>query len=170
MNVYLIGFMGSGKSAYAERLAKQLKWHLMDLDKVVEEKAELSIPEIFNAHGEAYFRRLETEALKSTESISNTVIATGGGAPCSDQNIDWMNQNGITVYLKLLEDKLLKRLKKGQEKRPLITGMNADQLQKFVSENLKARSYYYLQAQIVIDPIDYSPKMLKQELKNRMHG
>lgn len=170
MKIYLIGFMGSGKTVYGERLAKQLKWDFYDLDQLVEAKAGMTVQAIFQGQGEAYFRKLEKKALRETKDLHQTVIATGGGAPAYHDNIDWMNTHGDTIYLKLLEEKLAKRLKKEKDKRPLIQGMKDHQLQNFISEKLKERSYYYLQAKRVIDPIHVQPnelaKLLKTETTN----
>ncbi len=166
MKIYLIGFMGSGKTVYGERLAKQLKWDFYDLDQLVEAKAGMAIQAIFQGQGEAYFRELEKEALRETAGIDQGIIATGGGAPAFHANMDWMNENGDTVYLKLLEEKLLKRLKKEQDKRQLIQGMKEKELQQFISEKLRERSYYYLQANRIIDPIDVQPNELGKLIKS----
>lgn len=167
MKIYLVGFMGSGKTVYGERLAKQLKWHSYDLDQMVEEGAGSSIAELFRSQGESYFRKLEKEALKRTAELDNAVIATGGGAPTYEDNMQWMNENGETIYLKLLPDKLLKRLKKEQDKRPLIQGMKENDLQQVIHEKLKARTFYYLQAHRIIDPLDVQPKELSKLIKSQ---
>jgi shikimate kinase len=164
MKLYLIGFMGSGKSAYGQQLAQLLNWDFVDLDERVTEQADMSIPALFEQEGEDSFRQWEQQALYSTASLTYTVIATGGGTPCFYENLSWMQEQGTTVYLKLLPDKLIKRLKKEQQKRPLIKDMRQKALQQFVHQQLAERAPYYLKADIVIDPVDLPPKVLKDHL------
>lgn len=164
MKLYLLGFMGSGKTAYGEKLAQQLKWDFVDLDARVSEQTGLSLPAIFEQEGEPSFRQWEQQALYSTAPLTHTVIATGGGTPCFYENLSWMQQQGTTIYLKMLPDKLVKRLKKEQQKRPLISGMRPKALQQFVHQTLTERAYYYLQADVVVDPVDLPAKDLKDHL------
>lgn len=164
MKLYLIGFMGSGKSAYGQQLAQQLNWDFVDLDERVTEQAGQRIPALFEQEGEDSFRQWEQQALYSTATLNYTVIATGGGTPCFYDNLNWMQEQGTTVYLKMLPDKLIKRLKKEQQQRPLIKDMRQKALQQFVHQQLAERASYYLQADIVIDPVDFPPKALKDHL------
>jgi len=161
MKIFLVGFMGSGKTAYGKQLAQVMDLDFYDLDQVIADNMEMSIKAIFQGQGEAYFRTVEQQALRATGDVDQAVIATGGGTPAFHDNMDWMRANGETIYLKLLEDKLLKRLKKDQDKRPLIQGMKENQLREYISKQLKARSYYYLQAGRVIDPLEVAPKQLR---------
>ena len=103
MKIYLVGFMGCGKSTYGKKLAGKLKYSSVDLDKLVEEKAGKTVYEIFESEGEDAFRKLEAEALRETADLDNCVIATGGGAPAYWENMAWMNENGKAVFLKLFE-------------------------------------------------------------------
>ncbi len=157
--------MGSGKSTYGKKLANQLGYEHVDVDSLFEEQTGKTISEWFEHEGEDSFRAMETELLRSLGDKDNIVISTGGGAACFNENIDWMNENGFTVYLKLLEPQLLKRLKKGQEERPLIADLTEKELALFIHSMLNERSKYYAQAQLVIQPEQFQPKLLAEYLK-----
>src|SRR5664279_2631025 len=94
--VYIIGFMGSGKSTAGKKLASLLGWSFIDFDKRIEEHTGKPISEIFSQHGENYFRNLETEILKNLKAETDTVISTGGGTPCYGDNMDYMLETGLT--------------------------------------------------------------------------
>lgn len=151
MRIFLIGFMGSGKSTIGYHLAKQLGWDFVDTDKVITAHTGLSIPEIFSLHGEEWFRKKEQELLNSLLSVSNMVIATGGGMPCFADNMDSMNRNGITVYLRLSPEVLTERLLHGHTERPLLQNKSPEELSRFVKESLKQREYFYTKAKIIVD-------------------
>ena len=164
MKVYLLGFMGAGKSVYGQELAQQLKWDFLDLDAQIEANAGLTIPEIFEQYGESLFREWEQQALHATANLDHTVIATGGGTPGFFDNLSWMKAHGHTVYLKMLPDKLVKRLKKMQKQRPLIQNLRPKALEQFVHQKLQERAGDYMQAAVVIDPVALPPKKFKQHL------
>lgn len=149
--IYIIGFMGSGKSTTGRRLADFLKWSFVDLDELIEKKAGMKIRDIFSEKGEEYFRLSEAETLKETESFSNAVIATGGGAPCFGENMKFMLENGLTIYLKLPPDKLKDRLAKPDGKRPLLEGIDKDNLEQYISAKLGEREKWYSSAKLIID-------------------
>ena len=156
--VYIIGFMGSGKTTAGKKLASLLGWSFIDLDKKVEEHTGKTIPEIFSQNGEEYFRSIESEALKSLRSQTNTVISAGGGAPCHGDNMDFMLETGLTIYLKLTPVQLKIRLSGSETERPLIKDISSDDLESFIREKLTLREKYYNQAVIHIEgfDIDYS--------------
>ena len=164
MKIYLLGFMGVGKSAYGQQLAQKLNYDFLDLDTRIEERAGLTLPTIFEQYGEEVFREWEQQALHETAPLTHTVIATGGGTPCFYENLSWMQEEGLTIYLKMLPDKLVKRLKKDQQKRPLLKDMRPKALEQFVHQKLQERMLQYLQAQLVVDPVEFTPKMMKQHL------
>src|SRR4030042_3928468 len=99
--IYIIGFMGSGKSTAGKRLASALGWSFVDLDRKIEEFAGKTIPQIFSQDGEDYFRKIEADVLRSAGKLMKTVISTGGGTPCHGENMDFMVKTGVTVYLKM---------------------------------------------------------------------
>ncbi|HQB87139.1 MAG TPA: shikimate kinase, partial [Bacteroidales bacterium] len=97
--IFLIGFMGSGKTTTGKKLASRLSWKFIDLDEFIEEDKGMPVAEIFETQGEDWFRTVEAEALRTVTKAGNTVISTGGGTPCFYENMEFMLQNGLTVYL-----------------------------------------------------------------------
>lgn len=149
MNVFLIGFMGSGKSFIGKQLATFLSMNYCDLDVSIEEKAGMSISQIFDQKGEAHFRQVEQEALHDTANLSKTIISTGGGAPCFFDNMKWMNQSGLTVYLETSATLLAQRLQNEMEHRPLLAHLSRAELIRFIEEKIAQRRFYYRQAQLI---------------------
>ncbi|RYZ24966.1 MAG: shikimate kinase [Chitinophagaceae bacterium] len=168
MRIYIVGFMGSGKSTFGAQLATELGFGFTDLDTQVEEIAGQSVASVFEDKGEEFFRKLESEALSATEKLENHVIATGGGTPVFNHQAEWMNDNGTTVYLKLFESELSKRLSAEMALRPLLKDQTEETLPEFVYNMLRERAFYYQQAQIVIDPLHFSPKELAAMLKGEV--
>jgi shikimate kinase len=154
--------MGSGKSTYGIQLAEALGYSFLDLDAAVCDKTGMSIPELFRDGNESRFRKAEEEALHATESLENIVVATGGGAAAFGSNMQWMNEHGTTIYLKLFEPELINRLQHEKSQRPLIADLDEEQLQSFVYSTLRARAPFYTQAQITIDPLSLTPAQLAE--------
>ena len=151
MPIYLIGFMGSGKSYWGKVWAKEYDFAFYDLDEEIEKITGKSISEIFKAEGEEYFRELETNTLHSFKDKSNYLLACGGGTPCFNNNIDWMNEHGVTVYLNTSPDIIFNRLKDEKEKRPLIKVLSDAQLYSFIQNKIKEREPYYIKAKFILD-------------------
>jgi shikimate kinase len=143
MKVFLVGFMGSGKSTLGKKLSELMNVSFIDLDNRIEESEGKSVSEIFKERGEEYFRNLEAEALRKTSRIRNAVIATGGGAPCFYDNMEWMNENGVTVYLKAEAGELYHRLLKERETRPLLAHLGDVALFDYIMSSLAHREPYY---------------------------
>jgi shikimate kinase len=146
MIIFLVGFMGSGKSYVGRNLAPLLGYDYIDLDKYIEEKEGLTVKEIFEQKGEEYFRMLEREYIQHVEPDKNSVISTGGGTPCFFDNMDVMNNKGLTVYLNRSKDMVIHRLLRGQYKRPLLKGLSPEELEKFYDEKLESRRAFYEKA------------------------
>ena len=146
MKIFLIGMMGSGKSYCAQRIAKKLKLRAYDLDNLIEMTEDLTISEIFEEEGEAYFRKLEATVLRWFGEKKSFVVATGGGTPCFHNNIEWMNENGITIWLNESVDVLVERLKPEKGHRPLISELSDDELGAFLTKKLAERAPFYNQA------------------------
>lgn len=163
--IYLIGFMGSGKSSLGKKLARMLGYSFVDLDTLIEQTAKKSIPEIFATGGETAFRQLETETLQRTFALENTVIATGGGTPCHHNNMELLNDHGHTVYFELPASELAKRLAVAKADRPLIADVPPAELQGFISRLLAQREPYYKAAQRVFPPYREHLKELAEELR-----
>jgi len=152
--VYIIGFMGSGKSTAGRKLAASLGWSFIDLDRMIEEKAGKTIPQIFSQNGEEHFRKIESETLEELGSESNTVVSTGGGTPCHGKNMDFMLETGLTIYLKMAPAQLTSRLLESSGERPLIKNIPDDKLKDFIEEKLAVREKWYQRAGIVVDGIN----------------
>ena len=152
MKIYLIGFMGSGKTHWGRLLSQKLGIPFFDLDEQVAESAGKSIPEIFESEGEEKFRWLEKDTLhlisKSHESF---VMACGGGSPCYFNNIDYMNQEGTTIWINTPLEELFIRLVKEKEKRPLISKLTDQQLKHFIGKKYSDRRIFYEQANVTVD-------------------
>ena len=160
MKVFLIGFMGSGKTTIGKKLANYLKYEFIDLDKLIESKAGMSIVDYFEIHGEPLFRELEREILQKTEFPENAIIATGGGAPCFGDNMEWMNKNGLVTYLSLSPKALASRLEHSKTDRPLIRHLNGEELIDYISIKLKDREVFYNQAKNVVSASDLTAERL----------
>ena len=119
MRIFLIGFMGCGKSSIGEELAKSLNYSFLDLDHYIEKNEDARIVDIFNEKGEDEFRKIEHTYLKNIVLFNNTVIATGGGTPCYFNNMEIIKHNGVSIYLKYNADTLSLRLFKNKNQRPL---------------------------------------------------
>lgn len=150
MLIYLIGFMGCGKTTVGMRLAKILKYKFIDLDELIEERTGKKISEIFEEEGQQGFRQLETETLKYISSREKIVIATGGGTPCFNNNLTLMNESGITVYIRMAPGSLFHRLLPSKTKRPLIAGLTDLQLMEFIMNTLPERELFYSQAKFTV--------------------
>ncbi|ANI89722.1 hypothetical protein A9P82_10725 [Arachidicoccus ginsenosidimutans] len=145
--VFLIGMMGVGKSHWCKKWANKLKTGHYDLDSLIEIYEEATIPEIFAEKGEAYFRKKETEVLKWFGEKKSFVLATGGGTACFGKNMQWMNTNGITIWLDEPLDILVGRLKLQKEHRPLIKNLSNEELRSFLENKLEERKPFYSQSQ-----------------------
>jgi shikimate kinase len=143
MHIFLVGFMGAGKTYLGCELAKQLGFDFVDLDKVIEESTHLPIAEFFQEHGEPAFRQMEAVCLRKLPATPTLVVSTGGGAPCFHQNMDWMNENGITIYLSASPMLLAERLLIEKSQRPLIAVVPDGKLEGFIEQVLGERSAFY---------------------------
>jgi len=163
--LYIIGFMGSGKTTAGKKLASLIGWPFIDLDRKIEGHVELAIPEIFSKHGEVWFRKAESDILRSLGSESGLVISTGGGAPCHEDNMSYMLETGLTIYLRLTPEQLVSRLSNAREERPLIKGLKGDELLEFINEKLAQREKWYCQAEIIVDGFDLDINNLYSRIK-----
>lgn len=149
--IYLIGFMGSGKSTLGRRLAARMNWSFIDLDEKIEHEAGMKITDIFSLKGEDWFRELESGILRSLASASRTVISTGGGTPCFDDNMDYMLETGLTIYLRMTPAQLKNRLLGSSGQRPLLKNVSREELQGYIENKLGEREKVYSRAEITID-------------------
>ncbi len=144
--IILVGFMGSGKTTFGERLAQKLNYQFIDTDQEIEQLLGMSIDTIFKTKGEAYFRQLEKQFLREIK-VNNTVLSTGGGMPCYYDNMDYLNKIGVTVYLEYTAEELFERLKQDKTGRPLLQNKTDVELLETIQRLLTQREPYYLQAQ-----------------------
>lgn len=144
--IYLIGFMGSGKTTLGRALAAATGLRFIDLDEYIEEKSGATVREIFATRGEAAFREIERATLLEVSRMDDVIVACGGGTPCFGSNMELMNATGLTVLLEASFPRLLERLTEGRAKRPLIAAMERDELEAYIRATLVARMPHYSKA------------------------
>lgn len=158
--------MGAGKTTVARRLANYLGWEVVDTDAMFEEKYRISICDFFNKYDEPLYRKLESEVLKSTADLENVVISTGGGTACYFDNMDWMNQHGLTVFLRISQKAVVDRLLHAKRKRPLAEGKTESELTEFVNRHYTERLPFYEQAKITVKAEDLDLENLIKQIEN----
>lgn len=149
----LVGYAGSGKSSLAKRLSKALDVGYVDTDTLVEQSVGATIADIFHYEGEEYFRRSEREVLDRLVADNyDGIVATGGGLPTWEDNMERLNSMGTTIYLQRSPEQIMSRLSAyGREKRPMFRGKSDEELLRFMHEHLAEREPYYTKAHIVVD-------------------
>ncbi len=154
--IFLIGYMGCGKTTLGEVLARQMQCRFIDLDEYIEARQAMSIVKIFDEMGESRFRELETEALHEVAAMTDVIVGCGGGTPCHGDNMELMNRAGTTVWLTTSPERITDRLllPDQKSKRPKINTLPADAVLPLVKEELQLRSPYYGQAQLQFDSTD----------------
>lgn len=144
---------GAGKSYYGSKAAIKLKYKFIDLDEAISANQNLSIPEIFKIYGEDAFRKMESETLRkvvSTEDV-NCIIACGGGTPCFNENMQWMNTQGITVWLDCPLPEIEQNLKNEIKLRPLIKVDNEKTLEAVLNDIFDARRNFYAKSHVKLN-------------------
>ena len=170
--IILIGYMGAGKTTVGKALAKELCMPFYDLDWYIESRMHKTVKAIFDERGEAGFRKIEHNMLHEVAEFEDIIISCGGGTPCFFDNIDYMNRQGETVYLKATPEVLFRHLKMGKTVRPLLLDKTPEEVQTFIGEQLRAREPYYARAKYTLDvslmdnyeKIKFSVASLKQLL------
>ena len=153
--------MGCGKSTFGKKLAANIGSEFIDLDIQFEKMVGTSIREYFAEHGEEAFRKEESRILKTFDYPTNCVVATGGGAPCYFDNMEWMNKKGLTVYIQMSPAALAARLEKGKAKRPLLKNLNEAEIVDFIVDKLAVRSSFYKMAFTTVNGVDLSIERLR---------
>jgi len=138
--------MGAGKSYWKNWLSKKYALRGYDLDFLIEAMEEQTISEIFETEGEDYFREKEAAMLRLLKQSKNFVAATGGGTPCFHNNMNWMNQQGITIWIDEPVSVLVQRLQAEKSHRPLISNLSDDALASYLQQKLNERKPFYIQA------------------------
>ncbi|MDQ0106951.1 shikimate kinase [Chitinophaga terrae (ex Kim and Jung 2007)] len=150
MKIYLLGFMGAGKSYWGKQLADHWGLPFYDLDDVIVETEEMAIADIFATKGEDYFREKESLLLRELSKQDNFLISCGGGTPCFQENMDFMNSNGTTIWINPSLETMADRLKRKKQKRPLIADLEDEDLEGFIEKKLAERLPFYQQSRHII--------------------
>jgi shikimate kinase len=146
VKIFLVGMMGAGKSYWKNWLSKKYALRGYDLDFLIEAMEEQTISEIFETEGEDSFRKKEAAMLRLLKQSKNFVAATGGGTPCFHDNMDWMNHQGITIWIDEPVSVLVERLQAEKSHRPLISNLSDDELTSYLQQKLSERKPFYIQA------------------------
>ena len=166
--IYIVGYMGAGKTTAARRLAQRLGWEVADTDALFEEKYKISVNDFFNKYDEPLYRKLESEVLKSTESMENVVVSTGGGTACYFDNMEWMNQHGLTVFMRISPQAAVDRVIHSRHKRPLVEGKSEEELTEFVNKHYASRLPFYEQAKITVKSEDLDVEGMMNTIKENL--
>ena len=171
--IFLIGYMGAGKTTLGKAFARAMGLTFVDLDWYIEERFHKTVSQLFAERGEEDFRELEKRMLHEVAEFENVVISTGGGTPCFFDNMEYMNSMGDPVFLDVDVNVLFRRLKVAKQQRPLLANKNDEELMAFIQEALQKRLPYYTKAKHVFNgerledrhQIQQSVERLKELLK-----
>ena len=171
--IIFIGYMGAGKTTVGKALSKELGIPFYDLDWYIQSRMRKTVAQLFAERGEEGFRQVEYNMLHEVAEFENVIISCGGGTPCFFDNIDYMNGQGETVYLKATPEVLYGHLKMGKSVRPLLVGKTENELLTFIEQQLSVREPYYKKAKHVLDVSlmdDYEKiKITVQELRKLLN-
>ena len=171
--IFLIGYMGAGKTTLGKAFARSMGLTFIDLDWYIEERVHKTVRQSFAERSEEGFRELEKRMLHEVADFEDVVIATGGGTPCFFDNVEYMNQKGETVFLDVSQEVLFRRLKVAKQQRPLLAQKNDEELKAFIADALGKRLPHYSKAKHVFhadeledkQQIQHSVDALKKQLK-----
>lgn len=149
--IIIIGYMGSGKTTVGHALSQELGLPFYDLDWYIETRMHRTVKQIFDEKGEEGFRKIEHNLLHEVAEFEDVIISCGGGTPCFFDNIDYINRQGETVYLKCTTDVLYKHLKMGKTVRPLLLNKTPDEVKTFIEAQVKQREPFYAKAKHIVD-------------------
>ena len=166
--IYLIGMPASGKSTFGKHVAERLKYTFLDLDILIEQKINSTIPQIFKEKGEDFFREIEKQTLQTTFNLEKTIIATGGGTPCFFDSLEKMKEHGVVCFLNVEIDSLAKRTfkiqKKQQDNRPLFKSVSSfEELHTLISQKWEERRGFYQKADFEVNDNDLNEFLGKLE-------
>lgn len=153
MKIFLIGFMGSGKTYWGRRWAAKYDLPFLDLDQLIEQHQNSTIADVFEQKGEDYFRSAETHCLRNASAKASFIMACGGGTACFNNNMQWMNEQGTSIYLSASPQTIFSRILPEKKIRPLLNKLPEDQMLSFIELKLKEREPFYRQAKIIL-PVD----------------
>jgi shikimate kinase len=170
MKIFLNGFMGSGKSYWGKIWSEVSGLDYFDLDDMIEQQEGMTVDAIFEKKGESYFREKENDMLRSFSGKDNCIVSCGGGTPCFSENMQWMNGQGITVYLQTTPVKLLENIMLELGKRPMLKNINKGEMLFFIEQKLKERSPFYLQATKQLDVTLLTSNSIKDIINSGNHS
>jgi shikimate kinase len=163
--IFICGFMGCGKTTQGKKLAKLMGYFFIDLDEHIANKFDKNITDLFKEIGETEFRLVETNALNECiKDNQKTIIATGGGTPCFNNNMDLMKQNGRVIYLKMTAMDLFARLFNAKGDRPLIKDKADEDMLLYIENLLRTREVFYNEADLISDGTVFGVEILKDEI------
>ncbi|TQI70071.1 shikimate kinase [Gramella sp. Hel_I_59] len=168
MKIFLIGYMGSGKSTVGKLLSEELNYKFYDLDQEIENEYDMAISEIFARKGEIFFRKAERKMLEKLINLDeDAVVSLGGGTPCYGDNMELIkNADSVrSIYLKLNIQTLLERLQREKADRPVISHLDTEELlEEFIRKHLFERGFYYNQSELILSCNDKDPSEITREL------
>ena len=171
MKIVFVGYMASGKSAVAKAVSKELNLDLVDLDTYIETKEQLSIPQIFEKHGEIYFRKKESfylkELLQRTDAF---ILSVGGGTPCFGDNMNSILENAVSVYLRATVQTIFNRVIHAKDQRPLVASIADENLQEFIAKHLFERTPFYDRAHHIVSVNDKGIAEISKEIIELIQG
>lgn len=165
MKVFLIGFMFSGKSTVGKKLASIMGYDFIDTDKYFEDKYKISILDFFEKFGEEMFRKFEHDILNELIVRENTIISTGGGLPCFNENMDIINKEGFSIYLEMPFKAIINRQKKSKQKRPLLQNKTQEEIEEYLKDLLTKREPIYKKSKITIEAQNINFSSLKETIE-----
>lgn len=166
MRIFLIGFMGSGKTRWGKIWAEKYKYDFYDLDEQIERREQRTIVDIFEKSGEDIFRLIETKMLRDMARNEHCIISCGGGTPCFHDNMQWMNEKGCTLYLSASPGYLFENIIKEKDQRPLVKTVNEAELLFYTEQKLKQRLPFYERANFTLSAEDLNEGSFEKILAN----
>lgn len=168
MKLFIVGYMAGGKTTFGKALAEELHYPFIDLDEYIENNQGKNISQLFADAGESEFRRIEKDALHEVAAIDgNLIVACGGGTPCYFDNMDFINQNGISLFLEASTPVLVERLQASNASRPIMAGKTDDEIREKVLTQLRDRLPFYLEAKLKWSGDELnSPQEVKENVKS----
>lgn len=169
MRIILVGYMGAGKTTIGKKLARLVGFEFVDTDSVFCEKQGMSISDFIGKYGEWAFRKAEHEILKEVLKHDDTVVSTGGGTPCHSDNMQLIINAGIVIYIKVNPKVLHERVSYSPWKRPLLNGMESEDVYYFICQQLRERERFYYQATITLRGEGLKPQTIKEEIEKYLN-
>ncbi len=168
--IYLMGMPGSGKTTLGKKIAHKLELPFFDLDEFICKKYNCSVEELFVHRGEHAFRDIESSCLREiTQSQTRFLLSLGGGTPCFNHNLEFIRENGLSLYLQLSSEALFSRLAgEQQNSRPLFKGLNEKELTEKIASLLQTREPFYRQAKLIIPGLNTKPEQICKEILSLM--